>query len=162
MPQVLSTKPPSDLIPDLVFLVGPAREPSRVIIVEIQTDMTREKRRQWPRYAAVLWAHYECPVDLLVICPDEASAQSCAEPIETSLDRYICFVKVLFPSMVPHLRTRKEVEAYPGLGVLSLSYHGTDPKVTEAFVAGVALLPPTKRTLTITMGTTYPVPRYSR
>lgn len=140
LPQVLSDKPPSDLIPDLAFLVGPARKASRCVIVELQTEMTRKKRRQWPRYAAALWLKYECPVDLLVICPDESAAGSCRKMIYTNLAHYACPPKVLFPRDVPAVTTAEEVTAQPGLAVLSVAYHGTDPKVTDAFVAGTAFL----------------------
>lgn len=102
--------------------------------------MTQEKRRQWPRYLAVLWAKYECPVDLLVICPNEAAALSCAKLIHTNLEHFACPPKVLFPSKVPALTTPEEVAAGPGLGVLSVAYHGADPQVADAFVAGTAFL----------------------
>ncbi|MCL2586247.1 MAG: hypothetical protein FWE35_27760, partial [Streptosporangiales bacterium] len=101
-----------------------------------QTKMTKEKRRQWPRYLAALWLKYECPVDLLVICPDEAAALACANLISTNLEHFACPPKVLLPSRVPFLTTPEEVAAKPGLAVLSVAYHGSDPKVADAFVAG--------------------------
>ena len=97
LPQVLSSKPPTDLIPDLVFAVGTVEKPSRVIVVEIQSEMTAGKRRQWPRYAAALWLEYECPVDLLVICPDEATARACSRPLPTLLERYDLTLRTAWP-----------------------------------------------------------------
>lgn len=110
LPQVLSDKPPNDLIPDLAFLAGPARKPSRCFIVELQTKMTKEKRRQWPRYVTTLWARYECPVELLVICPSKAAAHACSDPIFTNLERFVCVPKALFPEEVPAMTRPQEME----------------------------------------------------
>lgn len=140
IPQVLSDKPPSDLIPDLSFRIGPPSKARRCFIVELQTQMTKKKRRQWPRYVATLWLRYECPVDLLVICPDESAARSCEKLIHTNLEHYVCPPKVLFPREVPSLSRPEQVAAQPGLAVLSVAFHGSDPKVTDAFVAGTAFL----------------------
>lgn len=140
LPQVLSDKPPNDLIPDLAFRIGSARNASRCFIVELQTKMTKEKQRQWPRYVTALWLTYECPVDLLVICPDETAAHSCAQLIYTNLEHFACPPKVLAPWRVPFLATAEEVANQPALAVLSVAYHGEDPKVRDAFVAGTAFL----------------------
>lgn len=137
-PQVISDKPPGDLIPDLLFLAGPTREPVRCIIVEIQKGDSEDKRRQWPRYLTALWTKYGCPVDLLVICPDEVTARWCGQPIPTNLEEFTCRPKPLPPSRVPAITSAEEVAANPGLGVLSVAYHGADPAVADAFVAGTA------------------------
>jgi hypothetical protein len=42
--------------------------------VEIQKDRKKEKRQQLPRYAAALWLQFDCPADVLVICPDDTTA----------------------------------------------------------------------------------------
>lgn len=140
MSPVLSDKPPGGLIPDLIILAGPVRNPVRAIIVEIQKGIEDGKRRQWPRYATSVWLRHECPVDLLVICPDDATARWAAQSIRTKLDYYTCPPRVLLPDRVPTFTSAKEVAAHPGLGVLSVVYHGTDPAVADAFVTGVGSL----------------------
>src|SRR6202046_3251881 len=59
----------NDLDPDTVLVAGRVKRPKRVIIVELQQAWDPGKLRQWPRYAASKWLRYECPVQLLVICP---------------------------------------------------------------------------------------------
>ena len=144
LPQVVSDKPPADLTPDLVFAAGPVAEPARVVVVEIQKEPSRDKRRQWPRYLTAFWTKCTCPVDLLVVCPDEAVARWCAEPIRTSLEDFTCRPKVLPPSRIPAITCAADVAALPGLGVLSVAYHGAAPGVANAFVAGMASLDPAR------------------
>jgi hypothetical protein len=139
-PETFNDRPSRDLIADAVIIAGPARNPARGIIVEIQQDKRESKRRQWPRYAAALWLQHECPVDVLVICPDEETARWYAEPIRTTLDGYTHRPKVLLPGRVPAISSPKDVAANPALGVLSVAYHGMDRAVANAFVSGVGYL----------------------
>jgi hypothetical protein len=134
---VLSDRPSRDLIPDTVIMAGPEKYPARGIIVEIQKDRKEEKRRQLPRYAAALWLQFDCPADVLVICPDDTTAAWYAAAIPTTLDGYTYRPKVLLPSRVPKTVKADEMAADPAMAVLSVAYHGDDPAVAEAFVAGI-------------------------
>jgi hypothetical protein len=136
-PGVLSDRPSRDLIPDTVIMAGPEKYPARGIIVEIQKDRKEEKRRQLPRYAAALWLQFDCPADVLVICPDDTTAAWYAAAIPTTLDGYTYRPKVLLPSRVPKTVKADEMAADPAMAVLSVAYHGDDPAVAEAFVAGI-------------------------
>jgi hypothetical protein len=131
-----------DLDSDMVVVLGSAQYPSHVIIVELQRAEDAAKLRQWPRYAAAKWLRYECPVDVLVICPDEKTADWFARPIQTDLDGYTHCPTVLRSVQVPAFTVGMHASLNPGMGVLSLAYHGTNEQVVSAFAAGILSLPP--------------------
>jgi hypothetical protein len=139
-PATFNDRPSRELIADAVIVAGSARNPARGIIVEIQQDKREAKRRQWPRYAAALWLQHECPVDVLVICPDEETARWYAEPIPTALDGYVHRPRVLLPGRVPAMTSPADVTTNPALGVLSVAYHGMNRDVANAFVGGISSL----------------------
>ncbi len=122
------------------------------IIVELQQAWDPGKLRQWPRYAASKWLRYECPVQLLVICPDDSTADRYAGPIPTSLDGYTHWPTVLRPARVPVLASAAQAIADPAMGVMSLAYHGADETVVSAFAAGILSLSPTRRRSTMNTG----------
>jgi hypothetical protein len=132
----------SDLDPDTVLVAGSAKRPKRIIIVELQQAWDPGKLRQWPRYAASKWLRYECPVQLLVICPDDSTADRYAGPIPTSLDGYTHWPTVLRPARVPFLTSAAQAIADPAMGVMSVAYHGADATVLSAFAAGIVSLSP--------------------
>jgi hypothetical protein len=132
----------NDLDPDTVLVAGSIKKPKCVIIVELQHAWDPRKLRQWPRYAASKWLRYECPVQLLVICPDNYTADRYSSPIYTSLEHYMQMPTVLRPAKVPVLDSAARACADPAMGVLSVAYHGTDPTVVNAFVAGILALSP--------------------
>jgi len=129
-----------DLDPDTTLIDGSAGKPGRVVILEMQQAKDDDKLRQWPRYAAVKWLRHECPVDLLVICPDEEVAAWYAKPIPTSLRGYTHWPHILMPAQVPALRSPEEVSSDPTMAALAVPYHGRDEAVANAFVAGIASL----------------------
>ena len=132
----------NDLDPDTVLVAGSVKKPTCVIIVELQQAWDPRKLRQWPRYAASKWLRYECPVQLLVICPDNYTADRYSRPIYTSLEHYTQMPTVLRPAKVPVLDSAARACADPAMGVLSVAYHGADPTVVNAFAAGILALSP--------------------
>ena len=141
-PEVLNDRPSADLITDNMILVGPEGAPVRAVIVEVQSDEKQSKRRQIPRYAMAAWLRHKCPVDVLVLCPDEKTATWYAEPLPTALDDCLYRPKPLLPSLVPAVRDSATVTADPAMGILSVIYHGQDQAVAEAFAVGIADLGP--------------------
>jgi hypothetical protein len=121
-----------------VVVDGPARDPVHGTIVEIQQDKIEEKAEKLARYAAALWLLIRCPVDVLVVCPDQAVADFYARPVRTSLPGYVLTPRAVGPAQVPVLIHPEQVAANPGLAVLSVAMHGDEPSVCEAFVAGLA------------------------
>jgi hypothetical protein len=138
--QVFNTRPSQDLVADKVVLVGTSKEVTHAIVVEAQKDPRESKIRQLPRYAMALWLQHECPVDVLVICPDQETAEYYSRPIPIPVPGCAFRPKPLFPALVPPFRTAAEVVAHPALATLSVAYHGTDREVSEAFVEGLGAL----------------------
>jgi hypothetical protein len=140
--EVFNTRPSQDLVADKVVLAGTAHDVMHAIVVEAQRERLPAKLRQLPRYAMALWLRHECPVDVLVICPDKATAEYYAEPIPipVPVPHRVFLPRALFPGQVPAFTTPEEVTAHPALAVLSVAYHGRDPAVAEAFVEGMGSL----------------------
>ena len=132
----------NDLDPDTVLVAGSVKSPKRIIIVELQQAWDPGKLRQWPRYAASKWLRYECPVQLLVICPDDSTADRYAGPIPTSLDGYTHRPAILRSARVPSLASAQQAIDDPAMGVMSVAYHGADAAVVDAFAAGIISLSP--------------------
>ncbi len=132
----------ADFDADVVVVDGPARDPVHGTIVEVQLTRSENKRQQLARYAAALWQMIRCPVDVLVICPDQAVADFYARPIATSLPGYRLTPRTVGPQQVPVITDPVRVAASPGLGVLSVAMHGDEPGVCEAFMTGLASVPP--------------------
>jgi hypothetical protein len=109
-------------------------------VVEAQQERSEGKRQKLPRYAAALWLEFDCPVDVLVICPDETTAAWYAKPIPTKVPGYTFQPRVLHPSRVPSITNARQAARDPAMAVLSVAYHGHDRAVADAFVAGVGSL----------------------
>jgi len=127
---------------DVVIVDGPATGPVHGTIVEVQQDKTGQKAEQLARYAVALWLVIRCPVDVLVVCPDQKVADYYAHPIATSLPGYVLTPRVVGPAQVPVLAGPDQVAASPAMAVLSVAMHADEPGVCEAFVAGLASLRP--------------------
>jgi hypothetical protein len=110
--------------------------------VELQRARNAGKLRQWPRYAASKWLRYECPVDLLVICPDETTADWYARPVPTALRGYTHWPIIIRSAQVPAMANAEQARADPVMAVMSVVYHGVNWAVLNAFAAGILALRP--------------------
>ena len=132
----------NDVDPDTVLVAGSVKRPERVIIIELQQTYDPAKPRHWSRYAVSQWLRYRCPIELLVICPDDSTAGRYAGPIPTSLDGYTLRPTILRSAHVPFLASSEQAIADPAMGVMSLAYHGADVAVVDVFAAGILSLSP--------------------
>jgi hypothetical protein len=137
-------RPSSDFQADTVIIDGPQRDPVHGTIVEAQQTKNEAKRQQLPRYAAAFWLLIRCPVDVLVVCPHQVTADWYAQPIPTTLPGYTLHPRAVGPAQIRPMTDPEKVAANPGLGALSVALHGRRAAVAEAFMAGLALLPPEK------------------
>jgi len=135
-------RPSTDFAADTVVISGAPRQPAHAAVVEAQQEKDEAKREQLPRYAAALWLLLRCHVDVLVICPHQATADWYARPIPTTLPEYTLYPRAIGPSQVPALTNPQLIADSPGLGALSVAMHGGRRTVAEAFVAGLGLLTP--------------------
>ncbi|MGD0559116.1 MAG: hypothetical protein ABSA93_29600 [Streptosporangiaceae bacterium] len=139
-PSKFNDRPSTDFDCDSVVIVGPRRDPVRGIIVEAQQSRNEEKRLKFAKYAAELWILLGCPVDVIVICPDEATCNFYAEPFLTSLPGYVHIPRPLHPSVVPVITDAEQMAKDPARADLVLAFHGDKPGVVEAFTEGMRML----------------------
>jgi hypothetical protein len=117
---------PAEYRADVVVILFDRDLPVQVIIVEVQLAVDPRKRLSWPAYVTVSRAIHGCPADLLVVAPDPAVANWCAEPIETGVSGFVLRPPVLHRSAVPVVTDPEEAARRPELGVLSALAHGED------------------------------------
>ena len=118
---------PPEYRADLVFEVvsGRGEKPKAMVIFEVQLSRDPDKRRTWPAYQAVLRAQYGCPTSVVVLAPDAAVAQWCAEPIVLDgRGASVMRPAVVGPSSVPIITDPAEAALAPGIAALSVIAHG--------------------------------------
>jgi hypothetical protein len=127
---------PTEYRADVVALLLDGDVPMGVHIVEIQLGVDLGKRYSWPDYAMGSRARHRCPVSLLVVAPDPAVAEWCAEPIETGIPGFVLRPPVLGRGAVPVVTDPAEAARRPELAVLSALAHG-DGEQGAAIAAAV-------------------------
>jgi hypothetical protein len=134
---------PGDFQPDLVLLTGPKESTERGIIVEIPRAPSEEKRRRLTRHMLALWLALDCPVDVVVLCPDPGVAAFYADPITVIQPGLVFRAVTISPDQIPVLAKPAQVAEKPGLGTLSVLAHGDKrPAVLDGFLKGIHRLPP--------------------
>lgn len=107
------------------------------VAVEVQRDWKESKLWSWPVYVTTLRARKKCDAVLLVICPDEKTAELCAQSIPIGHPGFTLGPLVIGPSGLPLINEHQTTEA-PELAVLSAIAHGADlgvgSQVLTAFV----------------------------
>jgi hypothetical protein len=124
---------PAEYRADVVVVLLDHDIPVRMIVVEVQLAVDPRKRFSWPAYVAVSRAIHGCPAGLLVVAPDPAVANWCAEPIEIGVPGFVLHPPVLRRTAVPVVTDLEEAARRPELGVLSaLAYGDTEQGATIA------------------------------
>jgi len=110
---------PAEYRADVVVLLLAGDTPARVVIVEVQLAIAPRKRFSWPAYVTVARAVHGCPASLLVVAPDPAVAEWCAEPIEIGIPGFDLRPPVLRRTAVTVVTDLEEAARRPELRVLS-------------------------------------------
>jgi hypothetical protein len=118
---------PTEYRADATIILGDPGTPELAIVVESQLRPDGRKRYTWPVYMATLRARLECPVMLLVLCPDAGTAAECAEPIETGHPDWVLIPLVVSPERLPAVTDPAEARRLPQLAVLSTLVHADGP-----------------------------------
>ena len=127
---------PAEYRADLVVLLLNG-EPVLGIIVEAQLSTDERKRYVWPVYTVNLRARLKCPVCLLVVTADDATARWAAKAVDLGGgNRFVPLV--LRPTGVPEVTDEDEARADPELAVLSAMAHGKDRDTDRAVKIAVA------------------------
>jgi hypothetical protein len=95
------------------------------IVLEVQLSVDDRKRFVWPAYVTNLRARLECPVCLLVVTADDATAKWAGRTIELGGLHWLT-PYVVGPSGMPLVVDESVARANPELAVLSAMAHGRD------------------------------------
>jgi hypothetical protein len=104
-------------------------------VIEVQLRVAARKRRSWPAYVATLHARLGCPVVLMVVCPVQAVADWCGEPIRFGPPASVLTPVALGPQQVPLITDAATARHVPELVVLSALAHGSRPDPQPVFHA---------------------------
>jgi hypothetical protein len=127
---------PAEYRADLVVLLWKG-EPVLGIVVEVQLSADERKFFVWPVYVANLRARLKCPVCLLVVTADDATARWACKSIDMGgANRFAPLV--LGPSGVPEVTDPAQALADPELAVLSAMAHGEDADTQKSVQIAVA------------------------
>ncbi|BCJ38763.1 hypothetical protein Athai_62660 [Actinocatenispora thailandica] len=119
---------------DAVVTLCEADRPVLSVVVEVQLRRDPAKRWSWPVYLATLRARLQCPVALLVVCPDTRAAAWCGEPIELGHPGWMLQPLVAGPNQIPVQSDTAELAVLSGLA------HAAGPDCRQALdAANVAL-----------------------
>jgi hypothetical protein len=127
---------PTEYTADLVVLLV-ADKPVFGIVHEAQLQPDERKRYTWPHYATSARAQYECPVVVVVITIDEATARWAAKPIPIG-GRSVFAPEVIGPSGVPVVTEPERAMRNRELAVLSVMAHGRDEESVAVAIARAA------------------------
>lgn len=113
---------------DLVLVLRHHRSatPARAVVVEVQLRPDPRKRFTWPVYVTVLRARLSCPVTLVVVTLDAATARWSAEPIAIDESGSTLWPLVIGPAVLPTLDVER-ARRHPELALLSLLAHRDEP-----------------------------------
>lgn len=126
-------------------LIGDPDQPDLMIHVELLSEIIPQRRYSWPSYLARHRAYYKCPVTMVVLCPDEATAEWCRQPIECGLDGWVLRPRALNLAEVPAVTDLDKARALPELTVLSILAHADGPEqktVLTAYAEAMEVLDP--------------------
>ena len=120
----LSLIAPVEYRSDTVSIVRDAdRRAIGAAIVEIQLAIDPDKRRSWPVYIAGLHAKLGCPVFLLVVAPEPATARWAQRTIELGQPGFALRPIVLDYRAIPRVTDAEVARRHPELAVLSSIAH---------------------------------------
>jgi len=128
---------PTEYRADSVVVLLDRDIPVRVIILEIQLAVNRQKRVSWPGYIVNAFARHGCPADLLIVAPDPKVARWCAKAIEIGSGLFL-HPAVLGRKAVPVVTDPAEAVRRLELGVLSVMAHG---ETEQGAAIAAAVLP---------------------
>jgi hypothetical protein len=136
----LTSIAPTEYRADVVIRLTAGGRTALAVAVEAQLRIDARKRRAWPAYVATLHARLDCPVQLLVVCPDPAVAAWCSTPIVIGNPGLVLTPMVLGPDRIPVVTDPHEARQHPELAVLSALAHGGRPDQRHIFNALLAAL----------------------
>lgn len=141
----LTDLPHTEYRADAVVALCDTDDPALAVVIEAQLRRDTGKRWTWPVYLATLRARLKCPVLLLVVCADTATAAWCADPIDLGHPNWVLRPLVLGPTQIPKTTDVHDPLATAELTVLSALAHATDPdgpRVIDTMTAALDTIDP--------------------
>lgn len=143
--ETLTDCKPTEYRCDSTVLLGDPKRPDLAIVVEVQLKPDERKRYSWPVYLSTLRARRECPVTLLVLCPDKNTTAWCREPIESGHQGWVLRPWVLNLTEAPAVTDLDKARALPELAILSTVAHADGPDRKAVLTAFAEALEVTDR-----------------
>ncbi|MFD0683586.1 hypothetical protein [Actinomadura fibrosa] len=135
---------PAELRCDATVLLGDPKKPQLGIVVESQRRINLDKTYSWPAYLTSLRLRRRCPVILLILCPDPATARGCATPIKLGHPEWVLTPLAMSPEDLPPITDPAQAGRLPELAVLSAPAHADGPQapaVIQALAGAIDALP---------------------
>jgi len=110
----------------VLVLQGSDRRPRGALVVEVQLQPDVKKRLTWPVYLTGVRVRLDCPVELIVIALDLATATWCRAPIDLDTNGSVVRPRVIGPASVPIVDTETALR-HPELAMLSFLAHRDEP-----------------------------------
>jgi hypothetical protein len=126
---------PTEYRADAVVTLTRMGEIVFAVVVEVQRRVDKKKRRIWPAYVTTLHARLGCPVDLLIISPDQKVADWAGKPIVISLSPSTIHPLAFGPAQTPVITDPETARRLPELTVLSTLAHANRSDPTPLFEA---------------------------
>ncbi|MFX0576139.1 hypothetical protein [Nocardia nepalensis] len=104
---------PTEYRADTVVVLATGTTPVLGVVVEVQLKPDSDKYWSWPVYLTTLRARLRCLTVLLVLCPNERTANHCRKPISVAPDFTLRPV-VLSPQDVPVVTDPQAAADKPG------------------------------------------------
>ncbi|WP_068052317.1 hypothetical protein [Nocardia xishanensis] len=118
---------PTEYRADAVVVLTSGTSPVLAVIIEVQLKPDPDKHWSWPVYLTTLRARLRCRTALLVLCPNERTADRCGRPIGIAPG---CTLRplVVSPNKVPVVTDAATATNNPELAVLSAIAHRRHPE----------------------------------
>jgi hypothetical protein len=127
----VSTVHPAELICDGAVVAKQDGESVFGVVVESQLRDDPAKNYSWPAYLTTFRHHNKCDTELLVICPDRATAQQLAEPIVLNPSGAVVYPLTVAPADLPPVTSLDEARQRPELTVLTAPVNADGPRCEE-------------------------------
>ncbi|MFC6563532.1 hypothetical protein [Actinoplanes utahensis] len=118
---------PTEYRADVVVTLTHEGSTVLAVVVEVQRRIDTRKLLSWPAYVATLYARLNCPVTLLVYCPQRSVVGWAAKPIVFGFPAGHISPVAVGPDQLPVITDPEIARRLPELTVMSAIAHATHP-----------------------------------
>ena len=114
----------SERIADGVMVAWRHGKVRETMVVEVQLEKARDKRKAWALYVVGTWAELGAPTTLVVLTPSDRVARWASKAIDIGRGKMMLQPLVLGPRQIPAEMSLAEARARPDRLALSVLIHG--------------------------------------